>query len=63
MTSRVDPKVGRIRLPGDPEFDTAQERTAQGIPIDDTTWERICDRARRIGLDPAPWEGEVCGRD
>lgn len=63
MTSRVDPRVGRIRLPGDPEFDTAQERTARGIPIDDTTWERICDRARRIGLDPAPWEEEVCGRD
>lgn len=63
MTSRVDPAVGRIRLPGDPEFDTAAVRCARGIPIDDTTWDRICERARRIGLDPTPWEEEVCGRD
>lgn len=63
FTSRVDPRIGRIRLPGDPEFDTAAEREARGIPIDDTTWERIAERARRIGLDPVPWEQEVCRRD
>jgi uncharacterized oxidoreductase len=59
-TSRVDPDIGRIQLPGDPEFTHADERGRAGIPIDDTTWERICDRARRIGLDPTPWESETC---
>jgi uncharacterized oxidoreductase len=62
-SSRVDPKVGRIQLPGSPEFTTAADRRQRGIAIDDTTWERICDRARHLGLDPAPWEAEVCGRD
>lgn len=59
-SSRVDPKVGRIQLPGSPEFTTAAERRRTGIAIDDTTWSRICDRARGLGLDPAPWEGEAC---
>ena len=59
-SSRVDPKVGRIQLPGSPEFTTAAERRRTGIAIDDTTWSRICDRARRLGLDPGPWEEEVC---
>lgn len=55
-SSRVDPAVGSIRLPGDPEYDTASERGRDGIPIDDTTWDRICDRALRIGLDPSGWD-------
>ena len=59
-SSRVDPRVGSIQLPGSPEFTTAAERRRTGIAIDDTTWSRICDRARRLGLDPGPWEGEVC---
>ena len=60
-SSRVDPEVGRIQLPGSPEFTTAAERRRTGIAIDDTTWSRICDRARRLGFDPALWEEEVCG--
>ena len=60
--SRVDPAIGRIQLPGNPEFSTAAERREHGIPIDDTTWERIGERARRLGLDPSPWENEVLGR-
>jgi uncharacterized oxidoreductase len=63
LTSRIDPAVGEIQLPGDPEFRHAAERTQHGIPIDDTTWERICERAVRVGLDPAPWEAEACRRD
>ena len=62
LTSRVDPAVGEIQLPGDPEFRHAAERGRLGIPIDDTTWERICERATSIGLDPSPWEAETyCG--
>ncbi|HJP33426.1 MAG TPA: Ldh family oxidoreductase [Candidatus Latescibacteria bacterium] len=62
-TSRVDPAVGEIQLPGDPEFRHAAERGEHGIPIDDTTWDRICERATRIGLDPSGWEDEICRRD
>ena len=61
--SRIDPAVGEIQLPGDPEFRHAAERGERGIPIDDTTWERICERAAGIGLDPAAWEAEVRCRD
>lgn len=61
LSSRVDPAVGEIQLPGDPEFRHAAERGDKGIPIDDTTWERICERATGIGLDPTAWEQEVCG--
>jgi hydroxycarboxylate dehydrogenase B len=63
LTSRVDPAVGEIQLPGGPEFRHAADREEFGIPIDDTTWERICERAARMGLDPAPWEAEACHRD
>ena len=61
LTSRVDPAIGEIQLPGDPEFRHAAERGEHGIPIDDTTWQRICERATRVGLDPASWEADVCG--
>lgn len=61
-SSRVDPAIGEIQLPGDPEFGHAAERGANGIPIDDTTWERICERARSLGLDASAWEQEVFRR-
>src|SRR3546814_7103094 len=37
----------RIRFPGDPEREAAAERRANGIQIDDNTW----DEMRRAGLD------------
>ena len=55
LGSRIDPAVGRIRLPGSPEFDTARDRNRDGIPVDDTTWNRILERARRLGLDTQDW--------
>ncbi|MEE2658235.1 MAG: Ldh family oxidoreductase [Candidatus Latescibacterota bacterium] len=55
LSSRVDPRIGEIKLPGEPEFRSERERRAQGIPIDDTTWARICERARELGLNPEPW--------
>lgn len=56
-TSRVDPKIGEILLPGQPEFRNAQKCEAEGIPVDDTNWTRIGEAARLVGLDPAAWEG------
>lgn len=45
-----------ILLPGEPEFQCAKQRTQDGINIDDTTYQRICDVAKEFGLDPKSWE-------
>ncbi len=55
-SSRTAPGVAEILVPGEPEFRTERERERTGIPIDDTTWERVCASARDIGLDPTAWE-------
>ena len=36
-TSRVDPAIGEILLPGEPEFRSARQRQRNGIAVDDTT--------------------------
>lgn len=54
-SSRTMPDVSEILVPGEPEFRTERERAQAGIPIDDTTWAKICDSARRLGLDPSGW--------
>ena len=54
-TSRVDPHIGEILLPGDPEYRTGRQRQEEGIPIDDTTWGHIIEAARSLGLDPQTW--------
>lgn len=58
-SSRLDPAVGRIQLPGEPEFRSARERRERGIPVDDTTWQRICSRGARLGLDTSDWERQA----
>ena len=55
-SSRVDPRIGEILLPGEPEFRSARQRGSAGIEVDDTTWSRICDGATSLGLDPEPWK-------
>ena len=57
-TSRINPAIGEILLPGEPEFRTAVKRQREGISIDETTWSRICEEARAIGLDPEGWAVE-----
>ncbi len=59
MSSRVDPQVGQIQLPGGPEFSTCRDRQEHGIPIDDTTWNRILERAQALGLDTAGWSEQA----
>ena len=54
-TSRIDPRIGEILLPGDPEYRTGLKRQAEGIPIDDTTWGRILKIAQKLGVDHASW--------
>lgn len=58
QSSRVAPGFREILVPGEPEFRTARRRSEEGIEVDDTTWARICDEARAIGLDPARWNVE-----
>ena len=55
-TSRVNPDIGEILVPGEPEFRTSQERTRNGIEIDDTTWSHICTSAKGLGLDTSLWQ-------
>lgn len=55
-TSRVDPEIGEILLPGQPEFRSAAERERDGIPLDQTTWTRMGEAARTLDLDPTSWQ-------
>ena len=61
QTSRIDPMQGEILLPGEPEWRTTHSRNKNGIPIDDTTWERIGKAARTLGLNPTPWNKMALG--
>jgi uncharacterized oxidoreductase len=45
------PGVDEILLPGEPERRTTQDRIANGIPVDDGTWEQIAELADRLGVD------------
>jgi uncharacterized oxidoreductase len=47
--------VDRVRLPGDPERESAAQRSEAGIPIDDNSWSGICKAAVAAGLS----EGEI----
>ena len=44
-----------ILMPGEPEFRCAKQRTQEGIAIDETTWQRICEAAKTLGIDPTSW--------
>ncbi len=55
-SSRTAPGVADILIPGEPEYRVERERAQTGIPIDDTTWEKLCQAAREIGLDPTAWK-------
>ncbi len=54
-SSRVAPGFSEILAPGEPEFRSAERKSIEGIAIDETTWEAICDEARAVGLDPDAW--------
>src|SRR5580698_6605257 len=40
----------RIYMPGEPELARRAERTANGVPIDPTTWQQIRDAAAKSGM-------------
>jgi uncharacterized oxidoreductase len=47
-----EPAVGfdKVRLPGDPERESMAQRLADGIPLDDQSWESICTAAGNAGM-------------
>lgn len=54
-SSKLAPGFNEILAPGEPEFRNAQRIESEGIEIDETTWEYICQEGRILGLDPGSW--------
>lgn len=40
----------KVRVPGEPEQESMAQRLEHGIPIDETSWQGICDAATHAGL-------------
>ena len=40
-------------MPGEIEEKNRKDREANGIEIDDTTWQTLCDSAKDLGVDEA----------
>ena len=55
-SSRTAPGVDEVLAPGEPEYRAERERAQTGIPIDNTTWEKLCEAAANMGLEPGAWE-------
>ena len=51
--SPPQPGFDHVRLAGEPERETRARRTAEGIPVDETTWGDILQAAERLKVDPA----------
>lgn len=45
------PGVEEVMIPGDPERKSMAERLANGVPVDDTTWEEMVQAAVQVGMD------------
>ena len=54
-TSRLAPGFQEILMPGAMEFTTARQRSADGIELDPTTWQKICDEAENFQIDLDRW--------
>ncbi len=44
--------VDEVLTAGEPERHSQAERSASGIPVDDTTWQQLTDAARAVGVEP-----------
>ena len=44
---------GAVQVAGDAERASRTQRTAQGVPVDSTTWQEILDAAAKLGVAPA----------
>ncbi len=48
--SSTAPGFDEISIPGERSAHTRQHRLAEGIPLDDTTWERLVETAQSVGV-------------
>jgi uncharacterized oxidoreductase len=48
-----------IQIAGEPERAMRARRTAQGVPVDATTWQEILDAAGKLGVDPADVQADA----
>jgi uncharacterized oxidoreductase len=44
--------VEEVLVAGEPERAARAQRSAQGVPVDATTWQEILEAARKLGVDP-----------
>jgi uncharacterized oxidoreductase len=51
--SPPQPGYDHVRIAGEPERETRAQRLAQGVPVDETTWNEMLETAKKLGLDPA----------
>lgn len=49
-SAETAPGFDEVFVPGERSWRSQCERTANGIPIEDTTWERICKTARKFNV-------------
>ena len=50
-SSRPMPGVSEVLIPGEPEYRASVERRKTGIPVPDSVWEEITQRAQELGVD------------
>jgi uncharacterized oxidoreductase len=49
---KVDPETGKkVLIPGEPEWNSKEERLREGILLPDETWEKIIELTKKLGLD------------
>ena len=48
--SPTAPGFDEISIPGERSARTRQQRLTDGIPLDDTTWERLVETAQSVGV-------------
>jgi len=50
---KIEPEPGeRVLVPGEPEWESKEQRLRDGIPIPDSTWEQITKLCGELGIDP-----------
>ena len=49
------PQTGfdHVRIAGEPEREHRKKRLAEGVPVDENTWQEMLEAARMLGIDPA----------
>ena len=52
-SSRPQPGAAEVLAPGEPERARRADRLANGVPVDQTTWQQLVDTARLVGLSAA----------